>query len=114
MKVTVIDKPLEAVRIRALNIWQTVSFSTRREDEGLILAYLNCVLNCLTDSVTCAKFRTTILTLSISVTLIFYACTLNVIRHGFSVSTFTIIVSQQNQNIQLVRLRRLLFYGIAH
>ncbi len=40
MKVSVIDKSLEAVRIRAHNIWQTVRFSTRKEDEGLILAYL--------------------------------------------------------------------------
>ncbi len=74
MKVTVIDKPLEAVRIRAHNIWQTVSCFTMKEDEGLILAYLHCVLNCFTASVMCAKLRTTNLRLSISVTLNLRAC----------------------------------------
>ncbi len=86
IKSTAMDKPVEGVRIRAHKIWHT-TFCTGQEDEGLILAHLHCVLNCFTDSVTCAMFRTTILMLSISVSLNFYACTLNVIKHGVSVST---------------------------
>ncbi len=53
IKSTVIDKPVEVVRIRAHNF-----FYTGQEDEGLILAYLHGVLNWFTDSVTCAKSRT--------------------------------------------------------
>ncbi len=66
IKSTVMDKLVKGVRIWAHQIWHT-----GQEDDGLILAYLHCVLNCFTDSVTCAKFRTTILMLSSSVTLIF-------------------------------------------
>ncbi len=93
IKSTVIDKPVEGVRIKADKIWHTILLHGQ-EDEGLILAYLHCVLNCFTDSVTCVRFRTTILMLSISVTVSFYACTLNVIKHGVSVSTFKCLAAK--------------------